>query len=285
VSTLYETILFVAGVAVIVCLVLEWINRQRIALAVASVLGALGMFLAMKYELKEAASAGDTMPQLVAVLDTNFWLATHVTTVTMGYSAGLLAAALAHVWLFARMFGIRRGDEKWFKGITRTVYGVLCFSLLFSVVGTILGGIWANYSWGRFWGWDPKENGALLICLWLLMVLHMRLGGYIRDFGLCVMSILCGIVVTISWWGVNLLSVGLHSYGFTSGIFRTLATVWFAEALFLGAAFIWYAIKGRPDAGDSFKGRPDAGDSFKGRPDAGDSAGGGDPALGEGASS
>ena len=174
VSTLYETILFTAVVGVLVAIAIEAMNRQRIAVVVATVLGAGGMFLSMKYELKEAASAGDTMPSLVAVLDTNFWLATHVTTVTMGYAAGLLAALLAHVWLIGKMFGVRLDLKQSYRSLTRMIYGVLCFGLLFSVVGTILGGIWANYSWGRFWGWDPKENGALLICIWELVIPTLR---------------------------------------------------------------------------------------------------------------
>jgi ABC-type transport system involved in cytochrome c biogenesis permease subunit len=240
VSTLYETILFIAGCAVLVSLVIEFINRERIALAITPVLGALGMFLAMKYELKEAVTSGDTMPSLVAVLDTNFWLSTHVTTVTLGYAAGLLSAAIAHVFLIGRLIGLRRNDRAFYKKVARMAYGVLCFGLLFSIVGTILGGIWANYSWGRFWGWDPKENGALLIVLWELMVLHLRMGGYVRDFGLCMLCLLGGLVVAFSWWGVNLLGVGLHSYGFTSGVMQILATFYLIEVGLAAAAGLWW---------------------------------------------
>lgn len=250
VSTLYETILFTGIVCVLVALAMEYINRKRIALALSAVFGALGMWISMKYELKEAVTAGDTMPSLVAVLDTNFWLSTHVTTVTMGYSAGLLAALLAHVWLLGKAFGIRKGDSLFYKDIIRMVYGVLCFGLLFSVVGTILGGIWANYSWGRFWGWDPKENGALLICLWELLILHLRMGGFIKDRGLCVLSVLGGSVVVASWWGVNLLGVGLHSYGFTSGVAWILAGFWLAELLILLATWLISIGQGRTDIGD-----------------------------------
>ena len=239
VSTLYETILFITACAVLVTMALEWINRQRIALALAPVLGALGMFLSTRYEFKEAMTTGDTMPSLVAVLDTNFWLATHVTTVTLGYAAGLLAAAFAHVWLLGRIFGFRSGSGG-YKTLTRMTYGVICFGLFFSLIGTILGGIWANYSWGRFWGWDPKENGALMICLAELLILHARLGGYIRDLGLAVMSILNGGVVVFSWWGVNQLGVGLHSYGFTDGVVRVMLAYAGIEALLLACTLVWW---------------------------------------------
>jgi ABC-type transport system involved in cytochrome c biogenesis permease subunit len=244
VSTLYETILFISAVAVVVSCAIEWINRQGVAIAVAPLLGATGMFLANKYEFKESVTAGDTMPSLVAVLDTNFWLSTHVTSVTTGYSAGLLAAAIAHVWILGKVFGYRKGDDKFYKTVARMTYGVLCFGLLFSTVGTILGGIWANYSWGRFWGWDPKENGALLICIWELIILHARLGGYVRDFGLCVLTTLGSIVVAFSWWGVNLLGVGLHSYGFTSGVRELLFGFYGLELAVVAAGLGWWVYQG-----------------------------------------
>jgi ABC-type transport system involved in cytochrome c biogenesis permease subunit len=246
ISTLYETILFITATAVITAMLVEYLNPQRIALALAPVLGAGGMFLAMRYEFKEAVSSGDTMPSLVAVLDTNFWLATHVTIINLGYMSGLLASALAHVWLIAKVFGLRRGDKRFYRELTRMTYGVLCFGLLFALVGTILGGIWANYSWGRFWGWDPKENGALLIVLSMLTILHGRMGGYLRDFGLAVATIGCGMVVAFSWWGVNFLGIGLHSYGFTEGVLNALLGFWAIEAvLVLGAIGWWLFQNGR----------------------------------------
>lgn len=233
VVTLYDTILFVTAIAVGACLVTEWITRMRVALGTGLVLGVIGMFLASSYEVVEVQSAGDTMATVVAVLDTNYYLAIHVTTIAMGYSGGLFAGALAHVWLLGKLFGLRRGDGKFYRGLARMVYGVLCFSLFFSLFGTVMGGVWANDSWGRFWGWDPKENGALLICIWLLLTVHLRLGGYIRDRGVCCMAIGAGMVVAASWWGVNLLNVGLHSYGFTSGVAKFLYIFWGSQGLVL----------------------------------------------------
>jgi ABC-type transport system involved in cytochrome c biogenesis permease subunit len=230
VSTLYETILFITAVIVVVSLFIEYINRQKLALSMASILGVMGMFLANKYELKEGV---DTMPTLVAVLDTNFWLATHVVTVTMGYAAGLLAGAIAHVYILGKLFNLKRNDKPFYKSVTRMTYGVLCFGLFFATLGTVLGGIWANDSWGRFWGWDPKENGALMIVLWMLAVLHARMGGYIRDLGIAMSSVFGGMVVAFSWWGVNLLGVGLHSYGFTSGIMKSLVIFYGIETVVL----------------------------------------------------
>lgn len=248
VSTLYETILFITGCGSIVLLAAEWIQRGRIALSLTPVLGAAGMFLAMKYELKEAATANDTMPSLVAVLDTNFWLATHVTTITLGYAAGLVAAALGNVWMISKMLGLKRGNKDFYRAITRMTYGVVCFGLIFSIVGTILGGIWANYSWGRFWGWDPKENGALLICIGQLLILHLRLGGYVREHGIAALAALNGMVVAFSWWHVNHLGVGLHSYGFTEGVIRTLYVYYGIALAIVLASFVWRAATRQAEA-------------------------------------
>jgi ABC-type transport system involved in cytochrome c biogenesis permease subunit len=237
VSTLYETVLFITATAVVACLFIEAMNKQRIALSLGSLLGALGLFLAYKYEIKEGV---DTMPNLQAVLDTNFWLATHVTTVTMGYAAGLLAAGIAHIYILGKFLNLKSGDPQFYKTLTRMTYGVICFGLLFATVGTILGGIWANDSWGRFWGWDPKENGALMIVLCGLIILHARMGGYIRDLGIAICAVITGMVVAFSWWGVNLLGVGLHAYGFTQGVWRVLVTFWVLQGLVAGLGVIVY---------------------------------------------
>ncbi len=238
VSTLYETTLFITAVAVAVLMFVERVNKRRVALSVAAILGAAGLFLANSYEMRQ--DGGDTMPTLLAVLRTNFWLSTHVTMVAIGYSASLLAAALGHAWLILRL--VRPRSRELLSSIARMIYGAVCFGLFFSVVGTILGGVWANDSWGRFWGWDPKENGALLICLSQILILHARLGGLIRHMGLALLAIALGMVTTFSWWHVNLLGVGLHSYGFTEGAHRAVWTVYFIDggliALGMGVAMM-----------------------------------------------
>jgi ABC-type transport system involved in cytochrome c biogenesis permease subunit len=237
VSTLYETVLFVAGSMVAACLVIERIDRRGVALSIAPVVGALGLFIANRYEVLKGE---DTMPQLVAVLDTNFWLTVHVLCITIGYAGALLASAIAHVHVLGRVFGLRRGDAGFDRSLARMVYGTLCFALLFSVVGTILGGIWANESWGRFWGWDPKENGALMIVLVQLAILHGRMGGIFKAFGISMATIGSGIVVAFSWWGVNLLGIGLHSYGHTSGIAHALQIFYLCELGVLLLGGLWW---------------------------------------------
>ena len=247
VTTLYETILFVTAVAVAVSLFMEWVNRQRVALSLSAILGMVGMFVANKYEVREGS---DTMVSMIAVLDTNFWLATHVTTVTIGYAAGLLSGGIAHVFVIGKLLGIRRGDDAFYRGVTRMVYGTLCFSLVFAVVGTVLGGIWANESWGRFWGWDPKENGALMIVLWQLAILHARMDGMLRDYGVNIAAVIGGIVIAFSWFGVNMLGVGLHSYGFASGAHLALVAFYSLETFVaLLGCFAWLRDQRRAEAG------------------------------------
>ena len=249
VTTLYETILFITAVCCLVSLIIAVIRNSSLMVGITALTNCLGMFLAIKYEMKEAT---DTMPQLQAVLDTNFWLSTHVTSVTMGYAAGLLAGIVSHFYLILKFLdfkGYRTFTKKESSELTKYVYGIICFGLIFSFIGTVLGGIWANYSWGRFWGWDPKENGAMLIVLWFIVILHARMGGYIRQLGVHLLSIASVIIICFSWWGVNLLGVGLHSYGFTSGISRVLMFVYLFETFVIATGIILHKLsKNRQEA-------------------------------------
>ncbi|MEO5716823.1 MAG: cytochrome c biogenesis protein CcsA [Luteolibacter sp.] len=214
IGNLYDTTIFIATAVTFIALLVELMTRRRFALGIAPILGTLLVILSRRFELGDAKDHMDPLP---AVLNSNFWLTIHVITITLGYSAGLLSSFLSCAYLLMRGLGLDGGDKDLRRALTRAVYGMLCLTLFLSLVGTVLGGIWANYSWGRFWGWDPKENGALLIVLWTLAVLHARLGGYIKEWGIHFAAVFTAIVVTFSWWHVNFLGVGLHNYGFTAG--------------------------------------------------------------------
>jgi ABC-type transport system involved in cytochrome c biogenesis permease subunit len=234
VTSLFETFPFVAAVSIAVALFLERRSRQGVALLSAALLGTLLLSIANRY-----ASDGDTMQMLVAVLNSNFWLSTHVVTITVGYAACVLAGAIAHIRL-ARGAWTPYPDPATrasLREVDRMVFGTLCFGLLFSFIGTVLGGIWADQSWGRFWGWDPKENGALLIVIWCAILLHAKFWGVVRETGLAAGAVIGAVIVSLAWQGVNLLNVGLHSYGFTSGAAMKLFGYIGAEILFL--VFIW----------------------------------------------
>ncbi len=216
VTNLYSSAIFIGWGAVIVSLILERIFRDGIGAACAGAIGFITLIIA-----HHLAGSGDTLEMLQAVLDTNIWLATHVVAITTGYSAMFLAGMLAIIYIIRGVF-TRSLKKETADSLARMTYGVVCFATLFSFVGTVLGGIWADQSWGRFWGWDPKENGAVLIVLWCAIILHARWGGFIRQRGLMVMAIFGNVVTSFSWFGVNMLGVGLHSYGFMQKAFPWL---------------------------------------------------------------
>ncbi len=211
VTNLYSSAVFIGWAAVLFSLLYEVISRFGVGNLLAAAIGFPTLLVA--YQL---AGDGDTFAVLQAVLDTQFWLATHVVCITLGYSTTLLAGLLGIFYLLTvHLFGAFGKSER--LQLTRMTYGTICFAIFFSFVGTVLGGLWADDSWGRFWGWDPKENGALMIVQWNALVLHARWGRMIGPRGLAILAVVGNIVTTWSWFGVNELGVGLHSYGFSEG--------------------------------------------------------------------
>lgn len=231
VTNLYSSAIFIGWGAIILSTLLEIFHRNAIGTVVASVVGFATLLIAHHLSL-----SGDTLEMMRAVLDTNFWLATHVVVITLGYSATFLAGTIAIVYLFLRASGqVTKSNAAALRGM---VYGVICFATLASFVGTVLGGIWADQSWGRFWGWDPKENGALLIVIWNAIILHARWGGLIRERGLMVMAVFGNIVTSWSWFGTNMLGIGLHSYGFTDAAFLWLSAFMISQVFVMALGLI-----------------------------------------------
>jgi ABC-type transport system involved in cytochrome c biogenesis permease subunit len=243
VTNLYSSALFVGWGAVALCLVLEHFFRNAIGSVAASVIGFATLLIAHHLSL-----TGDTLEMMRAVLDSNFWLATHVIVVTAGYSATFLAGFLALIYIVRGVFTTTL-DKTTADSLSRMVYGIVCFATLASFVGTILGGIWADQSWGRFWGWDPKENGALIIVIWNAIILHARWGGMVKQRGLMCLAVGGNIATGWSWFGTNMLGVGLHSYGFTDAAFVALTGFAISQALFIGIANLplrmWRSFKHR----------------------------------------
>lgn len=256
VTNLYSSAIFIGWGAMVLGLVLERIYRVGLGNAVAALAGFVTLTIAHNLAL-----GGDTMEMLRAVLDTNFWLATHVVVVTLGYASTFVAGLLAIFYIFLGLgtpllsqklqrhggredsatahlavSGVAKTDVG--KALAKMVYGIVCFATLFSFVGTILGGIWADQSWGRFWGWDPKENGALMIVLWNAVILHARWGGLIRDRGLMNMAVIGNIITSFSWFGVNMLGIGLHSYGFMDAAFKWLIGFILSQLFIIGLGLI-----------------------------------------------
>lgn len=217
VTNLYSSAVFVGWAAALLGAFAERAHKKGFAWAGGALLGFCTLLIA-----QHLSASGDTMEMMRAVLDSNFWLGTHVVTVTIGYASTFLAGALGAAWVLRRQF-VAEPDAETTKALVSLAYGVVAFSVLFSFVGTTLGGIWADQSWGRFWGWDPKENGALLIVLWNALILHARFAGYARERGFMTMTVFGNVVTALSWFGVNMLGIGLHSYGFMDKAFYWLS--------------------------------------------------------------
>jgi ABC-type transport system involved in cytochrome c biogenesis permease subunit len=224
VTNLYSSALFIGWAAVLFGLVIEAIFRIGLGNIAAAVMG----YATLQVAYFLGAGGDDNIGVMQAVLDTQFWLATHVVCITLGYAATYLAGLFGLLYV---IFGLCTPllNDRSRKELGRMIYGITCFALLFSFYGTVLGGLWADDSWGRFWGWDPKENGALIIVLWNALVLHARWDKMIADRGLAVLSIGGNIVTSWSWFGVNELGIGLHSYGFTEGVLLALGLFVFSQ--------------------------------------------------------
>lgn len=292
VTNLYSSAVFIGWAAVLFGVVMELVFKRGIGNVLAAVAGFGSLWIA-----HGLAGDGDTFKVLQAVLDTQFWLSTHVVCVTLGYAATYVAGLLGVIFVTRRnplalvavvaavgaAVGLQHYDsipvlvrnvgpyllavplalvpmyllygapqirlpETLEKNLARMIYGTLCFALWFSFVGTVLGGLWADDSWGRFWGWDPKENGALIIVLWNALVLHARWDKIIKDRGLALLAIAGNITTAWSWFGVNELGVGLHSYGFTEGVLFYLS-LFVLSQLALIVIGAWGTAKSEPAAG------------------------------------
>jgi len=228
VTNMYESVIWVAFGTVAFALVFEAIYRSRHFLLAAAPVAVLSLILADS----QPAALNPAISPLVAVLQSNFWLTTHVLTITLGYAAFALALGVAHVALGQVIFGRKLSPE-----LANYVYRAMQVGVLLLAIGTVLGAVWANYSWGRFWDWDPKETWALIALLVYLFILHGRIAGKWAGFGLSVGAVLAFQSVIMAWYGVNfVLGVGLHSYGFGSGGFGVALTFVAAEIAFVALA-------------------------------------------------
>lgn len=228
VTNMYESVIWVAFGAVLFSLVFEYIYRSRIYLLASTGGAVICLILADALP----AALDPTIAPLTPVLRNNFWLTVHVLTITLGYAAFLLALGLGHMAVWRYLKPGHKSEQV--KGINEALYRALQVGVLFLAAGTILGGVWANYSWGRFWGWDPKEVWALIALLGYLAILHGRYAGWLREFGMAAWSIIAFQGVLMAWYGVNyVLGAGLHSYGFGTGGMQYVGTYVLAECLFV----------------------------------------------------
>ncbi|MBN2327456.1 MAG: cytochrome c biogenesis protein CcsA [Candidatus Omnitrophica bacterium] len=231
VSNMYESVIFVGWGIILFALIFEFVYRERWFGVSASILG-VGMLV-----LADILPFDPNIEPLVPVLRSNYWLIIHVLTITLSYSAFALAMGMAHINLGIYFYLPKRRDL--LAKFSLFTYRVLQVGTVLLAAGTILGGVWAAESWGRFWGWDPKETWALISLLGYMAILHARHTNWIADFGTAVCSVIGFWLILMTWYGVNfVLATGLHSYGFGSGGGKYIIGYLLLETLFLvGVAY------------------------------------------------
>lgn len=213
VTNMYETVVWMSWGALVFSAVLEMIYKFRFILLA----GTLGAMISLIVADTAPAVLDPSLQPLEPVLRSNYWLTVHVMTITISYAAFFLAFVLGDIGLIYYIKGEDKHQDK-IKAVTTSVYRSMQIGVMFLAPGIILGGIWADYSWGRFWGWDPKETWALIALLGYLAVLHGRLGGWLKNFGMIASGVITFSLVIMAWYGVNfVLGAGLHSYGFGAG--------------------------------------------------------------------
>jgi ABC-type transport system involved in cytochrome c biogenesis permease subunit len=209
---MYGTMIWVSMGVMFFSLLLYALYRNRMVSGIMLIGSGLILLLTEKTPL----ILSPDLDPIVAVLRSNYWLSTHVTTITISYAAFTIAmilgnVALVRVWTHA-------DNKAFFKEYAHYAYRMIQLGVFLLTMGIILGGIWADYSWGRFWGWDPKETWALIADLGFLAILHARLIGWVNDFTLLAWCPAAYLLVIMAWYGVNfVLGAGLHSYGFGAG--------------------------------------------------------------------
>jgi cytochrome c-type biogenesis protein CcsB len=239
VTNMYESVVYVGFGIAALGIVLELIDRRQFILTAAAGMAAVASVLADSCPTVLDPSLQPLQP----VLRSNFWLVTHVMTITLSYAALALALGIGNITLGFFLAGSE--DQPTIRRLTDSTYRTLQVGVLLLAAGTILGAVWADYSWGRFWGWDPKEVWALVALLAYVAVLHARSAGWVREFGLAALSVMCFSLVVMAWYGVNfVLGAGLHSYGFGGGgqmyVFGAIAV----QGLYVAAAGVRYVVSG-----------------------------------------
>jgi cytochrome c-type biogenesis protein CcsB len=222
ITNMYETVMFSGYGATIIALCILYFRRDKIFL-----LAGLGYNILCLFMMMFANNMlNSSISPLVPVLRDNFWLSTHVTTIILSYAALALSWLVANITLFKMRFKLlTTKDYRYYQDL---IYTCIKVGIILLAAGIILGGIWADYSWGRFWGWDPKETWSLIVLLFYMVILHGRTSTWITTHRFIILSAAGFMTVMMAWFGVNyILASGLHSYGFSEG-----------GAIFLGSFFI-----------------------------------------------
>ena len=206
ISNTYETMVYIAYAAILAGVV--FLRKSTIALSAAFIMAGIFIF---------AAYLGEIDPEitnLVPVLK-SYWLSIHVSVITASYGFFGVGAILGLITLILFRFRSEKRPhmDEHIQNITYINEMALSLGLTLLVIGNFLGGIWANESWGRYWGWDPKETWAYISILVYVIVLHMRLMKKIyTPYLFAVLSVIAFASILMTYFGVNFYLAGMHSY-------------------------------------------------------------------------
>lgn len=241
VSNMYESMIFMNWILIVFAAGFALIRKQLSVLTVGALLSGLVMTYA------NLLTIDSDLGVLQAVLRTNYWLVIHVLTIVSSYGALGLAMGLGHRHVFMDVFHKFTKESE--QASAQTIYLVLQIGVILVGIGTILGGVWASESWGRFWGWDPKETWALITFLGYLIVIHLRYKRRLGNFALAISSIVGFLLVLMTWYGVNfVLGRGLHSYGSGAGGMFWITIYLVFEASFVALILIKKNLRPTPDS-------------------------------------
>lgn len=232
VSNMYESVVWVSWGCLVFSMMFEAIYRRKFILTAGSIVGVICLIVA---DLAPTILDSSLQP-LEPVLRSNMWLTVHVLTITLSYSAFFLGWCLGNFGLGFLLRGYSASDER-IRAIAMSIYRTVQVGVVLLAAGIILGGIWADYSWGRFWGWDPKETWAFIALLGYLAILHGRLVGWVQNIGMMASAVVSFNLVIMAWYGVNfVLGAGLHTYGMGAGGVQYVGAFILLNLIFVGYA-------------------------------------------------
>jgi|JI10StandDraft_1071094.scaffolds.fasta_scaffold43185_3 ABC-type transport system involved in cytochrome c biogenesis permease subunit len=235
-SNMYESMLFL-GWGVGLFAVISLLLGNRILIFNSTAMSALAMLLLDRLPMDPF------IHPMQPVLSGTPWLAIHVPIIMVSYATLAIVTLFAHVVVAVEIFapGRREMAHRW----SQLAYWYIHVGSILLITGILTGSIWAASSWGRYWGWDPKEVWSLVAFLAYMAILHARFDKQIEDFGVAVGSIAAFWMILMTYLGVNyVLAAGLHSYGFgSSNLVTVMAVIAGVEVLFLGAG--WMAVRRR----------------------------------------
>lgn len=228
-SNMYESLITATWGALLIAQLPMKQAAVRVVIPIAAVIGFANLTIAAHPSLSPAIDP--LVPALQSV-----WLNIHVIVILLGYAAGTLAMGAGHAWLFLDTF--RPDQRKLMMNVSMALYRFVEYSVLFLIVGILLGSVWAHSAWGRYWGWDPKETWALITWFFYLSLVHAQKKGYIRERGLAIASLFGFLLIIVTYYGVNFYLAGLHSYAKGEAVGVPLpVTVFFTLELLIIAGY------------------------------------------------